>query len=411
MTASSARRRAAIAAGRTAARLSRLLRRGEGGVISGAACQFIDPNIVRTLAAGKKIAIVTGTNGKTTTSAFLATALCTAGAVAANDTGANLPNGIAGALLHAPNAPYAVMEVDELLLEWALEHLEPAVVVLLNLSRDQLDRVHEVRRTADRWRAALATAKTRVIANADDPLVSWAAEPTHPVWLGIGQPWMADASICSACGATIDFDAHWSCSNCERRRQAADWQIVDDRIVDSGGQEHRVDLALPGRTSVANAAAALAAAVELGIDPDAACASFATVVRVADRYRMYHLDQQQVRLLLAKNPAGWYEMLEFLRTDAVDPRASVVLALNARVQDGLDPSWIWDVPFEELAGRDIACTGERAADLSTRLRYANVAHHYAPSFAAALRELPAGPVEIVANYTAFQQARQVFRNA
>jgi UDP-N-acetylmuramyl tripeptide synthase len=119
---------------------------------------------------------------------------------------------------------------------------------------------------------------------------------------------------------------------------------------------------------------------------------------VDGRYRHAVVGHSDARLLLAKNPAGWVEVFDML-APAPGP---VVVVINARIADGRDPSWLWDVPFERLAGRPVAASGERSRDLAVRLRYAGVEHHRIPDPIAAVRELGPGPVDVAANYTALR---------
>jgi UDP-N-acetylmuramyl tripeptide synthase len=389
------------------------LGRGEGAVIGGKVALLLDPSVPDDLAAGRRVALVTGTNGKTTTTALLAAALGTNGPVVSNTSGANLATGHVAALFGAPGVETAALEVDEAVLPWAITHLRPVVVVLLNLSRDQLDRLHEVRRTAALWRDALATAPgVHVVANADDPVVVAAVPSTAEVtWVAAGQWWRLDATSCPQCGAVIGFDATgdtWACPGCGLKRPEPDVVWDDDRGVCLDGGWHRLDLSLPGRFNRGNAAMAAAAAVAMGVPAAPAVAAETRVGSVADRYVVRPWgDAKQVRMLLAKNPAGWLEVLELLATSDAD---SFVIALNARGEDGTDPSWIWDVPFERLQGRSVVCAGERAADLAVRLTYAGVSYAYEPSPAAALDAAPGPSVDLAANYSAFQQFRRVMRD-
>ncbi|HZQ26621.1 MAG TPA: DUF1727 domain-containing protein [Acidimicrobiales bacterium] len=408
------RARAALAAGRVASRLSRALGRGEGAVIGGKVALTLDPSVADHLAAGRRIALVTGTNGKTTTTALLAAALRTDGPVASNTSGANLATGHVAALFGSPGVETAALEVDEAVLPWAIAHLLPVVVVLLNLSRDQLDRLHEVRRTAALWRDALAGAPgVHVVANADDPVVVAAVPPSAGVtWVAAGQWWRLDATSCPRCGSVIGFDAAggkaWACPGCDLKRPEPDVVWEDDQGVCIDGGWHRLDLSLPGRFNRGNAAMAAVAAVAMGVPAAPAVAAETSVGSVADRYVVRPWgDGKEVRMLLAKNPAGWLEVLELLATSDAD---SFVIALNARGEDGTDPSWIWDVPFERLRDRYVVCAGERAADLAVRLTYAGVQYAYEPAPAAALDAAPGSSVDLAANYSAFQQFRRVLRH-
>jgi UDP-N-acetylmuramyl tripeptide synthase len=282
-----------------------------------------------------------------------------------------------------------VLEVDELALPRILSELRPSLVVLLNLSRDQMDRMHEVRRTASTWRAALLGFSGTVVANADDPLVVWAARGvTRVVWVAAGQPWTVDATACPNCTSFVTFGADaWACESCELRRPAT----VDVGAIPA--------LALPGRCNEANAAIALAVLSELGV-PRQATSVWQALRSVAGRYESVEVDGRHVRLLLAKNPAGWQETL-----DLIDPDGSLVLALNSRTEDGVDPSWIWDVPFERLGRRTAVCAGERCADLAVRVDYAGLQVSVEADLVAAVRRCAPGAVDLVGNYSAFRDAR------
>ncbi len=386
----------------------------------------LDPGALRRLGSGRRSVVVSGTNGKTTTTSLLRAAMATAGPVVTNAQGANLPAGIAAVLAAAAPGVDAVLEVDEAWLAGVAAALQPAVVVLLNLSRDQLDRNNEVRTLAGSWRGLLAgLPRTLVVANADDPLVVWAAGAARRVvWVGAGQPWTADASGCPACGGRIAFPTPaarhgaepaqpgpeparpgaetarpgaetaqlepsaaqpvgegWACSSCATRRPALDVVLQGGTVV--GGEAWRVSLGLglPGRANRANAAMALAAASALGVDAGAAAAAMEGLDEVAGRYRSFRVEGVPARLLLAKNPAGWQEVLDVIRPAP----APVVVAINARTADGRDPSWLWDVAFEALAGRAVVAAGERGRDLAVRLHYAEVDHRYAGDLLGAVR--------------------------
>jgi UDP-N-acetylmuramyl tripeptide synthase len=175
-------------------------------------------------------------------------------------------------------------------------------------------------------------------------------------------------------------------------------------VTDPDGTSYDVDLALPGDVNVGNAALAAAAATLWGVSPADAFAAMAAIPSVEGRYLETVHEGRRVRLLLAKNPAGWVEALQMTRPDV-----PVVVAVNARAQDGRDPSWLWDVPFEVLQGRLAVATGERSRDVAVRLRYAGVEHRRVDDLAAALRAA-GDQVEVLANYTAFQGYRRVVRD-
>ena len=427
---------AAVAAVSAVNGLSRALGRGSGTVAGGRAGLALDPGLLATLAAGRTVALVSGTNGKTTTTRLLATALVGsdgAGAVVSNETGANMPAGHVAALADARDAPIAVLEVDEGYLGRLVTDAHPTVVVLLNLSRDQLDRIAEVRMLVDRWRTALGALRasgpdgrgTVVVANADDPMVAYAAGTAPSVrWVGAGQVWHDDAVGCPACGGRITFaeDGGWACDRCDFARPTVVADVVGDELVLADGSRHPIRIALPGQFNRANAGMVAIAALPVleatgarsadggPLTVDLVLGRLASVTEVAGRFATVVRDGHPVRLLLAKNPAGWTAIFDLLDESGADD-APVVLSVNARIADGLDTSWLWDVPFERLAGRPVVATGDRRLDLAVRLRYAEVAHDVVDGSLAALdhalvRTGPGSPVEFLGNYTAFADLRR-----
>ncbi len=399
-TIGSARLRLAGQAAKAAAGLSRATGRGSGAVIGGRVLLGLAPDAVRTLAAGRDLTLVSGTNGKTTTSALLRAAFGVLGPVDGNIEGANTPPGLATTLARG-HAHRVVLETDEGWVPWTVEQAAPSRVVLLNLSRDQLSRHHEVHRLAAAWQAALSPVDV-AIANADDPSVVWPAlAARRAVWVATGQRWTGDSLTCPACGDRVRrHDGTWSCV-CGLRRPDPDWWLEGEDLV-SASERIRLDLPVPGSFNRANAAMAVAAAADAGASPAEAAAALSRVRDVAGRYATTEVDGHQVRLLLAKNPAGWLEMLDVVRDT---PRA-LVLAFNSEGVDGRDPSWLYDVPFDVLGDQHVLVTGRRATDLQVRLEMDDVPVTVVADLRDALAKLPPGPVDVVANYTAFQHARK-----
>jgi UDP-N-acetylmuramyl tripeptide synthase len=294
-----------------------------------------------------------------------------------------MPDGVVAALAADRNAPDAVLEVDELYLDSVAEAVRPAVLVLLNLTRDQLDRGFEVHAVAD----SLARAVSRnrgacVVANADDPIVVDAVgNAPHVVWVGAGAEWQADALG-------------------QQTRPRRTWTVHEDGVRGPAGSTS-LRLALPGRFNLGNAAMAMAAAGALGVPQATAAAAIAEVPSVAGRYSVVRRGRYELRLLLGKNPAGWTELLPVL----ADGRP-LLLVINAHDADGRDTSWLWDVPFEQIAVPGVVASGERAADLGLRLSYAGIEHRTEADPLVALELLPSGPVNVVANYTAFLALRR-----
>lgn len=397
------------AAGSAAATLSRLTRQGDGTTVGGRITLAIDPQALRRAAGNRELALVTGTNGKTTTRSFVVAALETLGPVVSNAGGANLPTGLTAALARDHSSPRGVLEVDEPFLPRVVEAVRPRAVTLLNLSRDQLDRYAEVRRLAGIWRTALGgPAAPTVVANCDDPLVAWAAQGApRTVWVAAGQRWHDDTSVCPECGGVLARSGTDWWSDCGLRRPVPVWRTEGSTLIDPDGSSHDVELRLPGVVNVGNAALAAATASLWDVPAATALDAMTRIATVEGRYLSTTYGGSAVRLLLAKNPAGWTEALTMVPAE----RQQVVVAVNARAADGRDPSWLWDVPFEQLAGRYAVATGERSRDVAVRLQYAGVEHERiddpAEALSAAARR---GPVEVLANYTAFQSYRRVVRD-
>ena len=385
VTNASMRTSAAVALGRAAGRLSRLTGRGEGATISGRVINALAPDALVELARDQDVALVSATNGKTTTTRLLAASLEAAGrTLVTNSTGANLTSGIVPTLASAREPGVAVLEVDERVLPRVVDRLRARLLVLGNLSRDQLDRYGEVHAVGDSWRrVAESNPSIEVVANASDPHVVWAASPATTTWVALGPGWRNDAATCPSCGALLRFDAvRFECPDCGFAQPDTPNRIDGDTLV-LAGERLPLRLALPGRWNVANAALAVTAAVtHFGVAPEIALDAVSHVTTIAGRYMDLPLgDGRTARVILAKNPAGWSEVLRFL----ADRAGSAVIAVNAHIADGKDPSWLWDVPYELLQGRNAAASGERHLDVAVRLRYAEVDHFVEPDPLAAAR--------------------------
>ncbi|WP_420108122.1 MurT ligase domain-containing protein [Mycolicibacter arupensis] len=395
-----ARGRLALAAGASARWASRVTGRGAGAMIGGLIAMNLDRSILRQLAAGRRTAIVTGTNGKSTTTRMLAAALRGLGPVATNSEGANMDAGLVSALAADRTAQLAALEVDEMHVPHVADAVSPAAVVLLNLSRDQLDRVGEINAVERALRGGLARhPQTVVVANCDDVLMASAAyDCPNVVWVAAGAGWAGDSVSCPRSGEVIDrHDGHWRSTGSEFSRPTPQWWFDDDALYGPDGLVLPMRLALPGTVNRGNAAQAVAAAVALGADPATAVAAVSAVDEVAGRYRRVQVGEHTVRMLLAKNPAGWQEALSMVDKHA----AGVVIAVNGQVPDGEDLSWLWDVRFEHFDDTTVVAAGERGTDLAVRLGYAGVQHTLVHDTLAAIASCPPGPVEVVANYTAF----------
>ena len=307
------------------------------------------------------------------------------------------------------------METDERVVGDVIRLGGPEVLVLLNFSRDQLDRHHEIKGLGRSWRKALADAGPAgpiVVANVDEPLIVWAALAAKQViWIDTATTWTQDSSLCPRCDATLvrtlsdrvaGHRPNWYCTGCGLAQPKGDYRVEGGTIIDRAGHVWDPQLSVPGTFNIGNAACALAAAELMSVDPRTALTGMRTVTTPAGRFATARLGDTTARLLLAKNPAGWAEALSLAQSE------TVLLAIDSAAADGRDVSWLWDVEYERLAGRSVIATGRRAQDLAVRLRYAEVDYRCIPDLAEALTGHPE-PVDVIATYTPFQRLRKMGR--
>lgn len=425
---------------------------GRGGTaLPGLVAERIDPALVAVLAhnLARGSALVTGTNGKTTTTRLVAAALRAGGLAPVHNTaGSNLMRGLAATLASAARfdgrlpagfRSVGVFEVDEAVAPQAARALRPRVVVITNLFRDQLDRYAELDTVAALWREMIASLPgATVVLNADDPLVG--ALPAPPsgrrLLYGIADPAVAvdaagtaDSIWCPACGGRLAFRARWfshlgdySCPSCGYARPPLDLAAVEVRclgfegsrlLVRSAAGEVALALPLPGLYNVSNALAALGGALAMGVPSAVAARALASAGTAFGRAERLVVAGREVAILLIKNPAGADQALRTIQAEEAAP--SVLFALNDRIADGRDVSWIWDVDFERLAGRHgpITVTGDRAAELALRLKYAGaddgveVEPHLERAVDRALRR-GAGRLYVLPTYTALLALHRIF---
>jgi UDP-N-acetylmuramyl tripeptide synthase len=389
---------AEIAAARGVAALSRLAGTGGGTTVPGKLLSKLDPGAIDRLAARLPAgtAVVSATNGKTTTSAMAAEILAGRFRLAHNRSGANLVSGVASTLLAAGGAELGLLEVDEGALPEVMRRVQPRAVCLGNLFRDQLDRYGELELVAERWRGAVAglDPAAALVVNGDDPqLGALAAARPGTVVYGLDDPRVArpalqhaaDSKYCVVCGHPYDYAAayvghlgDYRCPNCGNARPPLEIaarsielegleRAAFDLVVPEGTR--RIELGLPGLYNVYNAVGAAALARALGASLDEIVAGLGRFSAAFGRFERIAVGDKGILLLLIKNPAGANEAIRTL----VDgrPPAVAVVALNDAIADGRDVSWIWDVDFEPLlAGLErVVATGERAAELALRFAY------------------------------------------
>jgi lipid II isoglutaminyl synthase (glutamine-hydrolysing) len=387
-----------VAAARSVAALSRRFGAGGGTTIPGRLLAELDRGAIDRLAArlASGTAVVSATNGKTTTTSMAAEILRPRYRLAHNFAGANLVSGVASALLSAGDADLGLFEVDEAALPELVRRLRPRAVCLGNLFRDQLDRYGELELVAERWHDAVAAlpAGARLVYNADDPQLAAVAEShADSVAFGLDDPRVArpslqhaaDSKYCVRCGTPYTYAAayvgHLGDYRCPRGDHARPPLEVAAREVSLHGLERasfrldtpegsrRVELRLPGLYNVYNAVAAAALARSLGAELDEVAAGLERFSAAFGRFERVAVGAKRLLLLLIKNPAGANEAVRTL-VDGGAPKVLVV-ALNDETADGRDVSWIWDVDFEPLLPslERLVAGGERAYELALRFRY------------------------------------------
>jgi UDP-N-acetylmuramyl tripeptide synthase len=383
---------------RAAGALSR--RTGRGGTsLPGKVLLRMEPHAIRDLAARlpNGSAVISATNGKTTTAAMVAAILERSGTkLVHNRAGANMAGGVASALLTG-RGDTGLFEVDEFWLDKVVPDLRPRAILLANLFRDQLDRYGELETIADRWAEVVRSTRTPLVLNADDPTIAdLGKDARDATYFGVeddgvklpGLPHASDAKHCRRCGRPYVYDAvflghlgRYHCPTGDSTRPTPDVAAFDVELrgvrsaaftlrVPEGGR--RVELPLPGLYNVYNALAAAALAIRLGASLDDIVAGLQAVSPAFGRAETVHLDGRDLSILLVKNPAGANEVV---RTLALEPGQQDVLGvLNDRTADGRDVSWVWDADFEVLAPnlRRFVCSGTRAPELAVRLKYAGV---------------------------------------
>jgi UDP-N-acetylmuramyl tripeptide synthase len=402
----------ATAVGRLAGRLSRLLGRG-GSAVPGLVAEKLDPRTIERLSAPirRGVIVVTGTNGKTTTTKMLVGILEGEGwRVVTNPTGSNLARGIATRLLEVASwrgrvdADVAVFEADEAAVRNLARRLQPKVIVVTNLARDQLDRYGELATTAAHAAEAVRHAGVAVL-NADDPLVADLASGAPAVRFfgaaeGIRRSMPHDSGLYGPGeeGAPSALDL-----SLERAEPEGDGQTIE--LVSASGERAAVPLQVPGAYNGYNAAAAVLAAVQCGVPFARAVVALEEIRPAFGRGQVVEHRGRRIKLLLVKNPAGFNQAIRLLA--ALPSGATVLIAINDLDADGRDVSWLWDARVEDLAGSGhcFGTAGIRALDMALRLKYAGLEAWSETDFPAALRRFvdgtPAGETGyLVPTYTA-----------
>jgi lipid II isoglutaminyl synthase (glutamine-hydrolysing) len=423
-------------AARAASGLSRLAGAGGGTTLPGKLLWKLDPGAIDALAARlpQGAAVVSATNGKTTTTAMAAAILEPRARLAWNRSGANLVSGVASTLLARRDAELGLLEVDEGALPEVVRRVRPRAVLLGNLFRDQLDRYGELELIAERWREAAASLPdtTTLVLNGDDPQVGSLAAGREALVYGIDDPrhthsalqHAADSRHCIRCGRPYEFAAayvghlgDYRCPACGHARPPLHVRATEIELdglesaaftLETPAGSTRVRLPLPGLYNVYNALGAAALAHALDVPLDEIRAGLEGFGAAFGRFERIAAGERTVLILLIKNPAGANEVVRTLLLG--EPPALLLLALNDAIADGKDVSWIWDVDLEPLLASTerLIASGDRAAELGVRCVYGGLDEaslEVEPSLERALDrglELtpPGGELVVLPTYTA-----------
>ena len=387
--------------------VSRMLHRG-GTAMPGRYALKICPQLLSILAKNVRTVAITGTNGKTTCARMIEEAFAAEGKrFFANRSGANLIDGITtefvinSSITGKKRCDYAVIECDEAASVKVFSQMQPEVIVVTNLFRDQLDRFGTLSNTRESIKKAILSAPAATLClNADCSLTSSLAEevPNSSLFFGIDKgaapnrekSEISDGGLCIRCGQEYEFDyinfgdlGGFRCPGCGHSRPNADFAVVDiadqstqgsTLVMNMQGEKRMVTVNLPAMYNIYNAAAAAAAVTAIGLGAEAAVRALAGFKCGFGRMEQFELGAG-VRMMLVKNPTGCNLVMEFLQN--VKEKFSLVISLNDRTGDGKDISWIWDTDFEQLCAlggrlRRIIVAGDRAEEMRLRLKYAGL---------------------------------------
>ncbi|WP_278965169.1 Mur ligase family protein [Lactobacillus apis] len=403
----------------------------------------LDPDILNTLAQNYETVIVTGTNGKTMTTALIVEALREKyGEVLTNPSGSNMQQGIVTAFLANKKSkakrPIAVLEVDEANVKMVTKLVKPSVFVLTNIFRDQMDRYGEIYTTYNKIIEGIKLAPdATVIANGDASIFSSVDLPNPKIFYGfklpsdhsqndVKAPVNTDGVLCSECNHILHYHdriyanlGDFFCPNCGYRRPELTYSVSE--IIDQdpnhlsfrmGTKDYHINIG--GTYNIYNALAAYSVARHFDLDDEEIASAFAKNKRVFGRQELIQYADKDIDLILVKNPVGLDEVLHMLNTEKDD--YSLVTLLNANHADGIDTSWIWDGQFEDLNHeqiKQILVGGQRWHDMGFRLEVAGFLPEQmttCPDNEAVIEEiakLPTKKVYILSTYTALLSLRKI----
>ncbi len=450
------RKLAAILIGKILISTTRLIRVGGGSALPGLIAEKIDPNILKSLSSGfkKGSIIITGTNGKTTTAKMISVMLKQAGLnPISNRSGSNLIRGLVSTLIDKSNflgkidADIGVFEIDEATCPEAIEKLEVRTFVVLNLFRDQLDRYGEVDKIAKILKDTIEKLppNTKIILNADDPLVAALKPKNQTLFFGINDPcyatskyqYTADTRNCPQCQETLEFETcyfshlgQYHCPKCQFQRPKTQITAQEIKLRGPFGSEFKVGgvnfpIQVPGFYNIYNALATIAIGKALNLNDQTIQEGLSKFKAAFGRVEKIKINNKNIFMLLVKNPTSYNEVLRTItHPEHIKYRSiTLLVGLNDLFSDGTDVSWIWDVNFEELKKielkvKKIITSGIRAEDLALRMKYAGlnpnkiqIIKELKEAFLKSIEDLGENEIlYILPTYTVMLNFRKVIRN-
>jgi len=443
----------AILTAKLTIKILRILKRG-GTTLPGKIAMKLCPDILNKIAGSFKVIMVTGTNGKTTTTRIIAQMLKQSGTeFITNKSGANLVSGIITTFIEnvslTGHSKYstALLEIDEAAFRKVSLSIEPDILVVTNFFRDQLDRYGELYTTLKGVKSGISNFKnTKLVLNADDSLCASLAHDVdkETVYYGISSEaynapdeiYNSDAVFCIHCKTKYEYSSRvyghlgwFSCPNCGYRRPAT--QITCTSIeelsdsysiltLDISGKAYKAKVNLPGLYNIYNSLAAAACGYLLNLSNEVIIDAIGSFECGFGRMESIDAGNKAIKLILVKNPTGFDQVISYLKT--IKKPSVFAFIINDKLADGTDISWLWDVEFEKLSKMDnilyFFTSGIRAEDMAVRLKYASVdteliviEKDYDKLIERALEKTPEGSsLYILPTYTAMLEIRKTLSN-
>lgn len=409
-----------------------------GSSLPGKLALKIEPNILATLAKDYEVVVVTGTNGKTLTTALTVNILSQEYEVLTNPTGANMLQGIVSTFLSAKHKKgqkkFAVLEIDEASLSKVTTHLKPSLFLFTNIFRDQLDRYGEIYTTYQMIVDGAAKAPdAKIMTNGDLPLFNSNDSVNERIFYGFNHEEEkevvpnsnTDGLLCLKCHHILHYkmltysnQGHYYCPKCHFERPKLTYAVTKINEMTNTSSEFEINgipqrIEVGGLYNIYNALAASAVGQFYGITPEKISRGLSHDQKVFGRQEVINIEGKECTLVLVKNPVGLNQVIDMIKL-APQP-FSLVHILNSNYADGIDVSWIWDGDYESFSHMDVPhviAGGERLSDISLRLKVAGLEDRNFQEIAdissiiKKIKELPTERVFILATYTAVLQLRK-----